>query len=98
MDNPIKYLKMNRDINLEKVYRFTQASHLSVHEELPEKARLEYKLSEVMTKLNAELGKMKRDVNREVEEQEQQTNQDTDLNVYHHIAKMISTKLNAQLE
>lgn len=50
---------MNGNNNIEKVYKFVVANYSSANEELPEKMRLEYKLSEVINKLNEEMHKLK---------------------------------------
>ncbi len=53
---------MNSNHSVEKLYRFVLANSSSINEQLPEKARLEYKLSEVIAKLNEEMHKLKYEV------------------------------------
>lgn len=57
---------MNGNSNIEKVYKFVVANYSSANEELPEKMRLEYKLSEVINKLNEEMHKLKSEIKEEI--------------------------------
>ena len=57
---------MNGNSNIEKVYKFVVANYSSANEELPEKMRLEYKLSEVINKLNEEMQKLKSEIKEEI--------------------------------
>ena len=57
---------MNGNNNIEKVYKFVVANYSSANEELPEKMRLEYKLSEVINKLNEEMHKLKSEIKEEI--------------------------------
>lgn len=57
---------MNGNNNIEKVYKFVVANYSSANEELPEKMRLEYKLSEVINKLNEEMQKLKSEIKEEI--------------------------------
>ena len=57
---------MNGNNNIEKVYKFVVANYSSANKELPEKMRLEYKLSEVINKLNEEMHKLKSEIKEEI--------------------------------
>ncbi len=83
---------------LEKVYRFVLSNPALAQEEVPEKARLEYKLSEVIGKLGEEMARLKEEIREEIEEKSRLAKRKFDVNLFHHLNKIITTQLNTQYQ
>ena len=89
----VKYLSSHGPTNIQKTYNYVLTSINSINEQIPEKVKLQYKLTEVITRLNEEMNRMKANIKQELDEKSNLATQKLDLSMYHHLNRIVMTKL-----